>query len=184
MALYGGSFSGFDAGSQVTAYGGKTVYYGTTQGYGAPGTVLVVTDGSSTYGDLIVDAGGTVGFASPACQLPTIGTGTVGLTEVDSTDSTDLWIEPQDPATLFSLGTAGMSVRIGGADYVVIDQTVDRRRLLLDGAAGLVSVGDAYEGVYKFDTVTVRGGAVLEFLDTADVTTFDVDADSQVITPQ
>ena len=66
----------------------------------------------------------------------------------------------------------------------MIDQTADRRRVLLDGAAGLVSVGDAYQGVYKFDTVTVHGGAVLEFLDTADVTNFDVDADSQVITPQ
>ena len=184
VALYAGSLSGFDTASQVLARGGETSYWDTIYSYAAPGTILIFTDGVSSHGDLIVDSGGTVGVPTPYCQLPTIGTGTVGVTEADATDATDLWIEPQDPATLFSLGAAGMSVRIGGADYVVIDQTVDRRRLLLDGAAGLVSVGDAYEGVYKFDTVTVRGGAVLEFLDTADVTTFDVDADSQVITPQ
>jgi len=81
------------------------------------------------------------------------------------------------------MGTPGMWVRVNASDYPVIDQSADRRRLLLDGAAGLVSVGDAYQGVYKFDSVIVRGGAVLEFLDTAEVVTYDVDADSQVITP-
>ena len=184
VALYVDDLSQFDIGSQVSTKGGRRYSAaGNVEATAGAGSAYVL-DSSSTFGDLLVHLSLPLGDVPPNTTLPTVGTGTVGLTEVDATDATDLWIEPQDPAALFSLGTAGMSVRIGGADYVVIDQTVDRRRLLLDGAAGLVSVGDAYEGVYKFDTVTVRGGAVLEFLDTADVTTFDVDADSQVITPQ
>jgi hypothetical protein len=107
----------------------------------------------------------------------------VGATD-PAAEPANLWIEPQDPAALFDLGVTGMWVRVEGSDYRVLDQSADRRRLLLEGAAGLIGIGDAYQGVYKLDTVTVRGGAVLEFLDTADVGTFDVDADSQVITPQ
>ena len=184
VSLYVDDLSQFDVPSQVWVAGGRR--YGSSgdvETTAASGTAFVLRS-TSTAGDLLVHLSLPLGNNVPNTTLPTVGTGTVGVTEVDATDPTALWIEPQDPAALFSLGTAGMSVRIGGVDYVVIDQTVDRRRLLLDGAAGLVSVGDAYEGVYKFDTVTVRGGAVLEFLDTADVTTFDVDADSQVITPQ
>ena len=77
----------------------------------------------------------------------------------------------------------GMTVRIDGGDYVVVEQSADRRRLLLAGAGGIVDVGDGYQGIYKFDTVTVRNGAVLEFLDPAEVGTWDVDANSQVIQP-
>ncbi len=183
VALYVGALSGFAPESQVVVQGGQHYYYSTIYGYGAPGTVLVFVQGSSTYGDLIVDSGGTVGFSVPNTVLPTIGTGTVGVAEADSADPTDLWIEPQDSVALFDVGVTGMWVRVDGTDYRVLDQTSDRRRVLLDGAAGLVSVGDAYQGVYKFDTVTVHGGAILELLDTPDVGTYDVDADSQVITP-
>ncbi len=184
VALYVNDLSQFDEASQVWVAGGHRYGSGgAVETTGSSGTLFVLRP-TSTFGDLFVHLSLPLGNNVPNTTLPTIGTGTVGVIEVDTTDPSDLWIEPQDQATLFSLGTGGMSVRIGGSDYVVIDQTADRRRLLLDGAAGLVSVGDAYQGVYKFDTVTVRGGAVLEFLDTADVTTFDVDADSQVITPQ
>ncbi len=182
VALYVGSLAGFDPVTQVQVQGGRSYYGNTTYVYGAPGTVLVFTGGVSTYGDLIVSYGGVQGSSHPETVLPTVATGTVGFAEADTADPADLWIEPQDPTALFDLGATGMWVRISGSDYRVLDQTADRRRLLLDGAAGLVGVGDLYQGVYKFDTVTVHGGAVLEFLDTAEVGTFDVDADSQVIT--
>gem|GEM_PF-6462551 len=185
IGLWVNDLTGFDVASQVHALGGT--FYSCSWGVyrcAASGTVFV-RGLSSSSGDLYVThpsecAGTSVIYTT----LPTIGTGTVGVADPDTDDPTDLWIEPQDQAALFSLGTVGMSVRVSGVDYLVIDQSVDRRRLLLDGAAGAVGVGDTYEGVYTFDTVTVRGGAVLEFLDTADVTTYDVDADSQVITPQ
>jgi len=176
--------TGFDVATQASASGGRLTFCsGNLYQCAAPGTVLSY-GASASLGELwVLSELDCLIKPIGATQLPTIGSGTVGVADVDTTDATDLWIEPQDAGTTFSLGTAGMWVRVNGSDYPVIDQSADRRRLLLDGAAGLVSVGDAYQGVYKFDSVIVRGGAVLEFLDTADVVTYDVDADSQVITP-
>jgi hypothetical protein len=188
VSLQVDDLTAFDVAAQARAQGAPL--YDCSWGVyrcAAAGTVFVQTLASSV-GDLRVVR------QQPSCAnapfygntpLPTSGAGVVGLVEADAADPADLWIEPQDPAALFDLGVTGMWLRMNGsADYRVLDQTGDRRRVLLEGAAGLVAVGDAYQGVYKFDTVTVRGGAVLEFLDTAEVTTFDVDADSQVITPQ
>jgi len=178
-----GSLVGFDPTTQVTAMGGvKFSCNSTIQGYAAPGTAYVL-EPTDTYGDLIVDATPSLGFSHPDTTLPTPGTGTVGVADADTSDPADLWIEPQDPAALFDLGVTGMWLRVNGSDYRVLDQSADRRQVLLEGATGLVAVGDTWQGVYKFDTVTVKGGAVLEFLDAAEATTFDVDADSQVITP-
>ena len=92
-----------------------------------------------------------------ATVLPGDREGSLGATMADATDPTDLWIEDQDPAKLFSLGVDGMWVRVAGVDYPVIDQSADRRQLLLDGAAGAVTTGEAYVGIYKFDSVTVTG---------------------------
>jgi hypothetical protein len=145
---------------------------------------VFVRDGSMTYGELRVErSSGCAPKPSPDTVLPTIGVGIVGLADPDAEVPADLWVEPQDANTLFSLGVVGMTVRIDGADYLVIDQSPDRRRLLLENAAGVVDLGDAYQGIYGFDAVIVRNGAVLEFLDPADVGTFDVDANSQVIQP-
>jgi hypothetical protein len=105
----------------------------------------------------------------------------VGAVTVDATDPADLWIEPQDSETLFDLGLEGVWVRIGSVDYRVLAQTPDRRQLLLAGAAGAVAVDDAYEGVYKFDTVTVTDGAVLEIRDRSEIGTLFVDPGSTYI---
>jgi hypothetical protein len=183
VALYVDDLSGWDETAQVYVDSGRR--YSTTSAIeqnAAPGTIFLL-DSAGVFGDLLVDEEGASGLSVVHTTLPTPGTGTVGVAEADSADPADLWIEPQDPVALFDLGVTGMWLRVNGSDYRVLDQSDDRRRVLLDGATGLVAVGEAWQGVYKFDTVTVRGGAVLEFLDTAEVTTFDVDADSQVITP-
>jgi hypothetical protein len=186
VALMVDDLDAFDVATQVQAWGG--VLYDCSWGVircASVGTIYARTL-ESTHGDLwaVRQAICTPPSYSGTTQLPAIVTGTVGVADLDAADPADLWIEPQDPAALFDLGVTGMWVRVEGSDYRVLDQSADRRRLLLEGAAGLIGIGDAYQGVYKLDTVTVRGGAVLEFLDTADVGTFDVDADSQVITPQ
>jgi hypothetical protein len=177
--------SSWDAVAQVAAWAGKRWHTSTgeVQRVSAPGTIYL-SSLTSTYGDLLVEQEGDDGEPVAPTVLPTPGTGTVGVATVDASDPADLWIEPQDAAAYFDLGVTGMWLRIDGSDYRVLDQSTDRRTVLLEGAAGLVSVGDTWAGVYKFDTVTVRGGAILEFLDTAEATTFDVDVDSQVITPQ
>jgi hypothetical protein len=185
VALLVDDLSSWDAVAQVAAWAGKRWHTSTgeVQRVSAPGTIYL-SSLTSTYGDLLVEQEGDDGEPVAPTVLPTPGTGTVGVATVDASDPADLWIEPQDAAAYFDLGVTGMWLRIDGSDYRVLDQSTDRRTVLLEGAAGLVSVGDTWAGVYKFDTVTVRGGAILEFLDTAEATTFDVDVDSQVITPQ
>jgi hypothetical protein len=178
------SLSGFDPATQVSAFGNAR-YNGlwTLLACAAPGTIYH-RSASSSHGDLYVAHwSDCTGKPSRNTVLPAVGSGVVGAADPDAETPADLWIEPQDPNTLFDLGVVGMTVRIDGADYLVVDQSSDRRRLLLQGAAGAVDLGDAYQGIYEFDTVIVRNGAVLEFLDPAEVGTFDVDGNSQVIQP-
>ncbi|HMB54064.1 MAG TPA: hypothetical protein VKU40_12160, partial [Thermoanaerobaculia bacterium] len=155
------------------------------QGFGGVGTLYVRTS-SSTHGDLYLDSGLSNGLPrkyAETTNLPVVGSGTVGTASVDGDDPADLWIEPQDAQQTFALGVVGTWLRIGGNDYRVLEQSADRRQVLLEGASGIVSTGDSFAGVYKFDTVTLRRGAVLEILDVTEVGTYDVDSDSQLITP-
>ena len=146
-----------------------------------PGTVYVKLP-ADTHGKLYVDQGGIIaGKAIPNSPLPAIGVGTIGTATADTATPTALWIEPADPLSKFALGAVGMWVRVDNTDYRVVAQTADRRKLLLAGAAGTVTSGAAYRGVYKFDEVFVRGGAKLEFRDTNVVGTFTVDSTSSVI---
>ncbi|HMB53892.1 MAG TPA: Ig-like domain-containing protein, partial [Thermoanaerobaculia bacterium] len=169
VAFEVGSFDGFDHELQVTAYGGRT-----RNGiYAAAGTVFSRLAGD-TYGELLIDQGQPSQTVA-ATVLPAIGRGTVGAVEVDAGDPADLWIEPADPAVLFGLGVFGLEVRIGGVAYPVLDQTADRRRVLLAGAAGAVSVGDEYVGLLRLDLLTVRGGAHLAIADGSDVAVEVVD---------
>jgi hypothetical protein len=190
VALIVGTFSGFDPATQVNAGGGtrrkQNDYW--VFGYGGAGTVYLLQPWM-THGELWVvqqpESHGNA-FSSvprPPTPLPSVGTGVVGVAEADPDDPATLWIEPQDPQALFDLGVVGMWVRIGGADYRVLEQSDDRRRLLLEGAGGLVTVGEAYEGIYKFDAVRVEGYTTLEFRDTAEVGAWLIEDGSTVVTP-
>jgi hypothetical protein len=180
VALYATTLSGFDPSTQVKARGGATLNGTPAFRWGSPGTVYVKLP-AMTYGKLYVDQGGTSSLPVPNTPLPAIGIGTVGTATADTVNTSALWIDPASPTAKFALGVVGMWVRINNTDYHVIDQSADRRRLLLDSAVGAVSAGDGYRGVYKFDEVIVRGGSKLEFRDTNAVGTFTVDATSSVI---
>jgi len=182
VALEVDALGTFDPMTQVLAAGGKhTQSSGTvTVEWAGPGLVRVLT-AAQTHGEVIVQPGDALGLTLPTTPLPAIGTGTVGTAEADAVDPADLWIEPADGATLFGVGVTGAWLRLDGTDYRVLDQTSDRRRLLLEGAAATVTVGDGYEGVYKLDKATVRGGAVLEFLDRAEIGVIDADGQSSVV---
>ncbi|MBW8875524.1 MAG: hypothetical protein JF614_11225, partial [Acidobacteria bacterium] len=181
VALYVDTFTGFDPATQARARGGATLGGASAGLYASPGTVYVKQP-QMTYGKLYVDQGGILaGKSIPNSPLPAIGIGTVGTATADTVSTSALWIEPASPTAKFALGVVGMWVRLNTTDYRVIDQSADRRKLLLDGAAGAVQVGDGYRGVYKFDEVIVRGGSKLEFRDTNAVGTFTVDATSSVI---
>ena len=171
-----------DLDEQIQAFGGATYWNGEATGYAAPGTVFLRTF-TDDFGDLSVDQGGTGGLAMPATRLPVLGEGIVGTAEADAEDPSAVWIEPQDPNALFDLGVTGMWVRVNGTEYRALEQTPERRKVLLEGAADAVQVGDAYKGVYKFDEVTVTGEATLEIQDAYEVAVFDVDPDSGLIIP-
>ena len=182
VAVDVGTLTGFDPATQILVRGGtRSKTDGTEEVRAAPGT-LYVFNPTSTYGDLRVDAASSL-LTGPSTSLPQIGSGNVGVAELDTTDPQDVWIEPQDGLKTFELGVVGAWVRIGGADYRILDRTADGRRVLLAGGGGTILVGDTYAGVYKFDTVTAHGGVTLDFRDTAEATTWDVDGDSTVITP-
>ncbi|NOZ78384.1 MAG: hypothetical protein GXP48_04225, partial [Acidobacteria bacterium] len=51
---------------------------------------------------------------------------------------------------------------------------------MLEGAAGQVAAGQSYQGVYKFDSITVHGGARVVFGDTDELGSSDVDSDSEL----
>jgi hypothetical protein len=181
VALYVDTLSGFNPATQVKAWGGTVLSSTTVQRYAAPGTVFVKLP-SQTYGTLYVNQGGIVaGKSIPNTPLPTIGNGTVGTATADTLTPTALWITPSDSAAKFSLGVTGMWVKVNNVEYRVVDQSADRRQLLLAGAAGAVHTGDAYRGLYHFNQVTILGGATLQFLDDRAVDNFTIDSTSHVL---
>jgi protocatechuate 3,4-dioxygenase beta subunit len=159
VALHVGSFSGFNPATQVYVLGGGV--------YTGAGTLLTKTP-SQTYGSLRVDARATTGVYY-GTEMARVGSGTIGATFAGP-NAADLWIEPQDPAVKFSLGVAGIWTRINGVDYKILELSSNRRRLLLQGAASAVSVGQSYIGVYKLDSLTVAGRGNLIFQDLIVVT--------------
>lgn len=166
VALDVDTLSGFNPETQVWVRGGRRYSGSNLKGHAAPGT-LYVKQPHLTYGKLYVVqdfpvAGDTLPL--PVTELPAVGTGVVGVAEPHVSGDGSLWIEPQDAVAKFSLGVTGMWVRIGGVDYRVLEQA-SRRRIRLESAAGVVDVGQSYQGLYKFDVVYVRGRAKLRFVD-------------------
>jgi hypothetical protein len=122
---------------------------------GGAGTVLV--DGpTETFGDLIVDNGPPAG----PTILPALGAGTAQAGSGGSTLATGLtepvpayfvghWIEVYDSVS----GTLEGAARIAAIDP-------DGVTLTLDTDLGLAE-GDLWQGVYRFDDVTLHGGVTL-----------------------
>ncbi len=177
VALHG-DFAGFNAAAQVKAWGGKRYCDASSTAYAAPGTIYTRAS-ADTYGRLIVtQPPPSSGPALLRTVLPTIGKGTIGAI---ASGTGGVWITPAAADAKFSLGVVGLWVRINGTDYQVLDQSADRRSLLLQASSGAFAVGDRYLGVYKFDSVAVKGGATLELRDGEVVGSFDVDAGATVV---
>ncbi len=136
----------------------------TTGSFGKPGgagTVLVTGPGS-TYGDLVVDNDGVSGRVT---DLPSLGTGlaqagTAGaLVVTDKTEAIPAyfvghWVEVETPSRAIE-GTWRIA-SIAGASFTLAPngtETID------------VQEGDTWTGVYRFDAVTVTGGATLQSVD-------------------
>ena len=129
---------------------------GTTNSLGGAGTIFLKGP-DSTFGDLIVDNRGGDGSST---VLPALGsgiaqTGSSGITLV--TDKTSIpvyfvghWVEISSP-----------DGNLKGTWQVV---AVDGSTLTLDGGA-TVAEGDSWQGVYRFDKVTIRASGRLSSSD-------------------
>jgi hypothetical protein len=180
VAMIVGQFEGFDPRQQVVVRGGAYLEGGSrwmAQRYAGSGTLCLKAP-TMTYGELILDQGVTDAMPVSSTPLPAIGAGVIGAAVPDTQDPTSLWIEPQDGTATFVLGVVGMWVRIDGADYRVIAQR-DRRHLLLQGGP-TVHVGAPYQGVFKLDSLTVKGRASVIFDDLAEVGSVTVEPGSSV----
>ena len=142
--------------TRANAKGGGT---GSSETNGGAGTVVLKGPGA-TYGTLRVDNLGTSGQAT---VLPSLGSGeaqdgTSGATLVTQLASIPAyfeghWVEVRRGESL--LGTWRIGEIAGGTVTLAPNES--------EGIA--LQVGDAWQGVYRFDRVEVTGNAVLESAD-------------------
>ena len=144
---HGGELSGTVA-TRLAAMGGAA------DREGGAGTVYLHGPGS-TYGNLIVDNGSVVGEAT---ELPALGSGVAGAGSQGAVLVTD---RASIPAYF-----VGHWVEVSDSGGLLRDTwrvtAIDGPRLILepnDGESVVISPGDLWQGVYRFDDYTV-GGAV------------------------
>ncbi|MFL6248273.1 MAG: Ig-like domain-containing protein, partial [Thermoanaerobaculia bacterium] len=148
--------------------------------YGGAGSIYV-RGPQSTHGTLTIDNGG---FDGQETQLPSLGggiaaSGTTGATLVTGR-ATDIppyfaghWIEIRNAA-----GTLKGTWRIASIAAKTVTLAPNGNETIA------VAAGDKWQGVYRFDTVTVRGGAKLASPDPIrDTTSFDVTGPASLRSP-
>jgi len=158
------AFDGFDPAAQVSVAGGrvKTSTGAECVFQASPGTVYIKTP-SSTYGDLLIDAGTMADGADrvvPATQFPTLGKGQLASATVVGGDAwigrvatfderwLGVWVELSD-ATGAALGT----FEVVGRDVAGL--------LRLAGAALAAEDAEYYQGIYRFDQIETLHGAYI-----------------------
>ncbi|MDA8017397.1 MAG: Ig-like domain-containing protein [Thermoanaerobaculia bacterium] len=158
VALWVDSLGSFDVEAQVETHGGLLTCADGPIRHGGAGT-LYIRSAAHVLGEVLVDASGLPGVEVWPTPFPRLGWGTLGSVEVDAIEPAHAWVEPADAGAIFGVGVSGMWARVEDVDYRVLGQSQDRRWLLLEGAAGVVAAGDRYRGIYKLDSLAVRGGA-------------------------
>ncbi|MCP4659314.1 MAG: hypothetical protein GY856_28220, partial [bacterium] len=145
-----------------TVLGNLRAYGGEVEPVGGAGTVYLLGP-TSTWGDLIVDNGG---FPGANTELPALGSGTAQAGTSGALLMTDRgiaippyfvghWVEIEAAD-----GTPKGTWRIGAVDGVTAT-------LVAEGMETIsLADGDLWQGVYRFDEVTVTGGATLVWVDT------------------
>ncbi len=134
---------------------------GSHQAEGGAGTIYLES-ATSSFGDLLVDNNGVIGETT---ELPALGSGVAQAGSSGALLVTDRRVDI--PAYL-----VGHRVQISAGGT----PTGDFRILAVDGitatleAAANVAEGDLWEGVYRFDSVSVLGGGNLTSVDLIDST--------------
>ncbi len=153
----------------ATLLGSLAAHGGATQTQGGAGTVLL-KNGADLYGELIVDNGAVGG--NRRTVLPALGKGVAqqgsagavlvtGRSEAIPAYFTGHWVEVRNAAGVLE-GT--WRVASIGADGFTVTLASEA------GEPVTVDPGDAWQGVYRFDRLTVRGSVRLDSDDPIRVT--------------
>ncbi|MDA8020340.1 MAG: Ig-like domain-containing protein [Thermoanaerobaculia bacterium] len=149
IAVYHGS-SGPSLVSELLARGGAANYAG---GVGA----VYLHGPSSTYGDLILDAGAVVDGIT---DLPSLGTGTAQAGSSGTRLETDLSsIQPYFVGHWVEIYNAS-----GALEGTWRVESIDGSAVVLESGA-TVDAGDGWQGVYRFDDMEVLGDLELRSAD-------------------
>jgi hypothetical protein len=163
VAISAGAFAGFDPPSQVRTWGGVTDCSGTANDrFAAPGT-LFYRGASSTWGNLLIDAGESwngAARAARATRLPLLGSGAPSSFTAAGGDA---WLAKSGG---FAEHWLGVYVELYDADGVLLGTFPAAERngagaLRLAGAGGAGTVA-GYRGSYRFDEIKTLRGAGLE----------------------
>ncbi len=135
---------------------------------GGAGSIYLYRHGFSTFGDLVIDNGGTAGAWT---VLPSLGAGTAQpgtAGQVLVTDRASIqpyfvghWVEVREGA-----GALKGTWRIA---------SIDAGTITFEEPDAAVAEGDAWRGIYRFDSVRVTGSAKLLFDDLDDFGVVTVD---------
>ena len=121
---------------------------------GGAGTAYVKGP-ASTYGDLIVDNKGATGQST---ELPWLGNGTAGAGSAGRTIVTSRTSIPAHFAGHWVEVSTGSTLK-GAYRVESIGQASGNATLVLEVVGNpAVAEGDTWQGVYRFDTLTVRNG--------------------------
>ncbi len=139
---------------------------------GGAGTIYL-TGAGSTYGDLVVDNGGREGEWT---ILPALGAGEA----LGGSGGAVLETNRDEPIPAFF---EGHWVQVKSPDGTVVRgvwrvESVDDRTVTLEDGAD-VQPGDRWQGMYRFDTVTVTGRAKLRLYDLDEFGAVTVDPGSE-----
>jgi hypothetical protein len=135
---------------------------------GGAGTIYVKGP-SSTYGDLTVDNGGTSGQAT---VLPSLGSGTAQSGTAGSTLVTDraTIIPPYFAGNWVKISSSGGTVKGTWRIDAPVSGTSKTVTLKPNGTETIsLAAGDTWQGVYLFDSKTVKGGASIVSTDTINI---------------
>ncbi|MEM9177578.1 MAG: hypothetical protein AAGC67_20365, partial [Myxococcota bacterium] len=149
----------------VTAYGGDGFY-----GDGAQGTVYVRQTGAP-FGELVSDAGRTTDTWTPEGSLPQVGPGIAGATTTDT-----LTLDGGREVVPGGLVGVRLNPDVAQGESFVIAANDETSVTVVtpneNGAsfATIATPGATYAADWRFDAVTLRGGATLQLADPLGVT--------------
>jgi hypothetical protein len=162
----------------LRTFGGST---GSNNRHGGAGTVYLF-NGTATYGNLVVDNNGVIGQTT---ELPALGSGVAMTGSTGSLLVTDRTINIPAYFVGHWLRLSSSGGTLKGVYRVTAVSGLTATLAAADGSPIDVVEGDLWQGLYRFDSVTTRGAAVLATIDPVEtVTPFSADSSLETASPR